>query len=111
YINSLYRVSGGLAETMAWSIEHPDTRLSREQVNEQLQIALTKHTDISALYSQYEANAYDGRDAELIGTEAIHTVPDTGSLEVYWIRDQSGNVVQERVLDASEKYAADKNEF
>ena len=111
YINSLYRVSGGLAETMAWSIEHPDTRLSREQVNEQLQIALTKHTDISALYSQYEAEAYDGRDAELIGTEAIHTVPDTGSLEVYWIRDQSGNVVQERVLDASEKYAADKNEF
>ncbi|BFM21539.1 methyl-accepting chemotaxis protein [Gilvimarinus japonicus] len=111
YINSLYRVSGGLADAMAWSITHPETRLTREQVNEQLQIALSKHQDISALYSQYEANAYDGRDQELIGSDAIHTVPSTGGLEIYWIRDQNGNIAQERVLDASEKYADEKNEF
>lgn len=111
YINSLFRVSNTLASEFAASISSSEHQLSRDQVNSLLESALNAHKDISALYNQYEPNAYDGRDNELIDSEAVHTVANSGALEIYWVRDENGQLQQERVEDSSEKYLSDKDEF
>ncbi|UTF58648.1 methyl-accepting chemotaxis protein [Gilvimarinus sp. DA14] len=115
YLNSLFRVSDTLASTLAANAINREgqneTELNRAQINQLVASTLASHPDISALYAQFEANAYDGLDGEYLGSDAIHSVPDTGSLEIYWIRDENGQLVQERVLDASEKYLDDTGEF
>ncbi|MDO3388472.1 methyl-accepting chemotaxis protein [Gilvimarinus sp. SDUM040013] len=111
YLNSLFRVTTTLASKFSDSIQEADHALSREQVNKLLSSTLSAHPDISALYNQYEADAYDGLDTEYVGSDAVHTVANTGALEIYWIRDASGQLQQERVEDSSEKYLDEKDEF
>ncbi|MDO3381266.1 methyl-accepting chemotaxis protein [Gilvimarinus algae] len=111
YLNSLFRVSNGLAQSLAWSAGSEAARLSRTQVNELIRTTLASHKDISALYAQFEAGAYDGADQSLLGTEAIHTVANSGALEIYWVRNSSGQLEQERVEDSTEKYLDERGEF
>lgn len=116
YLNSIFRVSGTLANNLAANVTEVGTiasadTLTRSQVNQLMAETLRSHPDISALYAQFEANAYDGLDGDYLDTDALHTVPSTGGLEIYWVRDENGQLVQERVIDASEKYQEETDEF
>ncbi len=112
YINSAYRVPLTVASILKNSIEAgPANRLSRDQVNLLLQATLAQHPDISSMYGQFEANGYDGEDRFWQGSDDIHTVESNGALEIYWIRNQQGQLEQQRVEGSEEKYVTTRNEF
>ena len=113
YLNSVFRVPLGVAKTLVHSIDHPEQALSRDQVNQLISSTLDQHQDISSMYAQFEPNGYDTLDASILesGEVAIHTVDNTGSLEIYWIRNQSGQLEQQKVEDATEKWNAEVGEF
>ncbi|MBU2887849.1 methyl-accepting chemotaxis protein [Gilvimarinus agarilyticus] len=111
YMNSLFRVTETLAGELSLSAANEQHRLNRAQVNLLTEATLTQHADISALYAQFEADAYDRQDTQLLGSEQVHTVANSGALEIYWIRDQAGQVHQERVEDSEEKYLDTRDEF
>ena len=111
FINGVFLLPTSVASNLSNSIEHSDSRYSREQVNQIAHSTLSENQGISSMYIQFEANAFDGLDGEFIDTDAIHTVPNSGALELYWIRDQAGEVSQERVMDSTEKHASAVGEF
>ena len=112
YINAAYRIPLSLAELVQGVItDTPDQQLSRSQMSELEGDILQANPDISAIYSQFEANGYDGRDAEFIGSDSIHTSGSIGNFDVYWIRTPDGKVEQQKVVDPEEKYSATRNEF
>lgn len=111
YIESVMRTPVSLSQVMAKSIESQTAPFSRDQANEIIKNTLEANHDISALYAQFEPNGFDGLDAERIDSGHIHTVPNTGSLEVYFIRNDNGEVEQEQVTDSEEKWNAEVGEF
>jgi len=111
FINGAFRVPLTVAAQLEQSIENPDTRLTRDQVNLLVESTLARHDNLSSMYAQFEANAYDGADTEFYGSGDIHTTPDTGSLEIYWIRDPEGRLEQQLVEDSAEKNNATVGEF
>lgn len=111
YIESVMRTPVSLSQVMAKSIESQTAPFSRDQANEIIKNTLEANHDISALYAQFEPNGFDGLDAERIDSGHIHTVPNTGSLEVYFIRNDNGELEQEQVTDSEEKWNAEVGEF
>lgn len=111
YIESVMRTPVSLSQVMAKSIENQTAPFSRDQANELIKNTLEANQDISALYAQFEPNGFDGLDAESIESGQIHTVPNSGSLEVYFIRNDDGGVEQEQVTDSEEKWNAEVGEF
>ena len=101
YIDSVMRIPITLSNTLSKSIESNQAILYREQVNELVQNSLVANEDISSLYAQFEPNGFDGLDDENLDSESIHTVPNSGSLEVYFIRNDNNQVEQERVTDST----------
>ncbi|MFY9180402.1 MAG: cache domain-containing protein, partial [Venatoribacter sp.] len=110
YINSAFRIPLTFKNVLEQSIQS-ENRLSRDQVNDMFQQLLIANKDISSAYVQFEANAYDGQDEEFTDGQALHSVADYGSFELYWYRNKEGKVTQESVEDIEEKHLADKNEF
>tara|TARA_R110000868_G_scaffold70029_11_gene206213 strand:- start:762 stop:2885 length:2124 start_codon:yes stop_codon:yes gene_type:complete len=86
----------------------PNETLSRTAVKELVRSALEANTQISAMYSQFEAQGYDGKDQSYIGNQAHST--ESGSLEIYWLRE-NGQIVYSAVDDSTEKYLDEKDEF
>lgn len=111
YINSVYRIPVSLANNLANSSAKGGEGITREHVNNLVSSTLASHKDISSMYAQFEPNGYDPFDADNIGSEAIYNVADTGALEIYWIRNQAGQLEQNRVEDSAEKYNAEVGEF
>lgn len=113
YINSAYRVPLGVANTLEHSISDSTHSLTRDQVNKLVSSTLAEHQDISSMYAQFESNGYDQLDQSLLGNpdRGIHTVANTGGLEIYWIRDQEGRLEQLEVEDSTEKWNAEVGEF
>ena len=111
YIDSVMRIPITLSNTLSKSIESNQAILYREQVNELVQNSLVANEDISSLYAQFEPNGFDGLDDENLDSESIHTVPNSGSLEVYFIRNDNNQVEQERVTDSTEKWNSEIGEF
>ncbi|MFP6790928.1 MAG: methyl-accepting chemotaxis protein [Thalassolituus sp.] len=109
YINAAYRIPTTMAAVIETAIENSDG--SRAQISEMMGAALKVNEDISSIYAQFEPNGFDGRDDEFVDSGLIYNAESTGSLEIYWIRDQSGQVEQQKVDDPNEKYLADLNEF
>ncbi len=109
YINSAYRVPRVLQRSIEGSIEskHP---LSRDQLNDLTEAALANNPDISATYTQFEANGYDGKDAEFVGTSAKHTNSQLGTVDIYWRRLSADKIVQESIA-VNDKYLDNRNEF
>ena len=108
--NESYVYPYKLANQMASSIEGklPEP-YSRGQVE-----AMTKNTlsysNVSSAYTQFEANKYDGKDAEFLQGHT-HSIPGSGSLEVYFVREQSGQISQQPVANPDEKHDATLDEF
>jgi methyl-accepting chemotaxis protein len=113
YINSAFRVPLSVASTLQSFIENDDAALSREQVNQLISSTLARHKDISSMYAQFEPNGFDTLDNYFVlsGEAPIHTVPATGSLEIYWIRTPDGKLEQQQVEEAEEKWNAEVGEF
>ncbi len=111
FLEGVFRIPLSAAETLSVSSTQEEDRFSRDQVNTLTQSLLQRHADISAIYAQFEPNGFDGADAQFIAQDVIHSVPDTGSLEVYLYRSADGKIGQDRVVDSSEKYDTTLNEF
>ncbi len=110
YINSAYSVALTTASIASDSIQHPNERLNRVQLSNLLEVSLSSNTNISSIYAHFEANAYDGQDANYVNSNAIHSTKQTGSFESYWIREDNGKVVAVQVKDPEEKYDAETDE-
>ncbi|MDM5133422.1 methyl-accepting chemotaxis protein [Aeromonas piscicola] len=107
-----YQVPLGIAAQLEGSMAQSDRILSRPQVETLLGSRLQQASGISSIYAQFEPNGYDGQDATW-PSGASHSVPNKGSLEIYFVRDQGGKVSQQQVDAAASdaKYDTSVNEF
>ena len=108
FINEAYRIPfsfAGMVEQT--SVDDP---LSRERLELAVAAVLKKNSQLSSMYAQFEPNGYDGRDSEYT-QGASHSVPESGTLEIYYTRNDDGTVEHHQVDDAAEKYLATLNEF
>ncbi|HDX8445192.1 methyl-accepting chemotaxis protein [Aeromonas hydrophila] len=107
-----YQVPLGMAAQLEGSMAQPDRLLSRHQVETLLQSRLQQAGGISSIYAQFEPDGYDGQDASW-QAGASHSVVGKGSLEIYFTRDQGGQISQQPVDAATSaaKYDTSVNEF
>lgn len=83
--------------------------LNRDQVEALVKSAL-KSGNTSSLYAQFEDNQFDGKDSEY--TQGYkHSVIGNGSFEVYFVKEDSGDITQEVVDDPNEKHDATLDEY
>ncbi|WP_323974619.1 methyl-accepting chemotaxis protein [Aeromonas hydrophila] len=107
-----YQVPLGMAAQLEGSMAQPDRLLSRPQVEMLLHSRLQQAGGISSIYAQFEPDGYDGQDASW-QAGASHSVVGKGSLEIYFTRDQGGQISQQPVDAATSaaKYDTSVNEF
>ncbi|WP_338883677.1 methyl-accepting chemotaxis protein [Aeromonas hydrophila] len=107
-----YQVPLGMAAQLEGSMAQPDRLLSRPQVETLLHSRLQQAGGISSIYVQFEPDGYDGQDASW-QAGASHSVVGKGSLEIYFTRDQGGQISQQPVDAATSaaKYDTSVNEF
>ncbi|EGX6955816.1 methyl-accepting chemotaxis protein [Aeromonas hydrophila] len=107
-----YQVPLGMAAQLEGSMAQPDRLLSRPQVETLLHSRLQQAGGISSIYAQFEPDGYDGQDASW-QAGASHSVVGKGSLEIYFTRDQGGQISQQPVDAAASavKYDTSVNEF
>ncbi|MFQ2165468.1 methyl-accepting chemotaxis protein [Aeromonas hydrophila] len=107
-----YQVPLGMAAQLEGSMAQPDRLLSRPQVETLLHSRLQQAGGISSIYAQFEPDGYDSQDASW-QAGASHSVVGKGSLEIYFTRDQSGQISQQPVDAATSaaKYDTSVNEF
>ncbi|MBL0562740.1 methyl-accepting chemotaxis protein [Aeromonas hydrophila] len=107
-----YQVPLGMAAQLEGSMAQPDRLLSRHLVETLLQSRLQQAGGISSIYAQFEPDGYDGQDASW-QAGASHSVVGKGSLEIYFTRDQGGQISQQPVDAATSaaKYDTSVNEF
>ena len=111
-LQQAYQIPLGMAAQLEGSMAQPDQRLSRPQVELLLGSRLRQANGISSIYAQFEPNGYDGQDADW-QTGASHSVAGKGSLEVYFTREQNGNIAQQTIDAATSdaKFDTSRNEF
>ena len=108
FINEAYRIPNSLAALLG---DAANTQtLNRDTVVSINRSILEKNRFLSSIYSQFEANAFDGQDARF-KQGYKHSVNGDGTLEVYITRDQNGIIEQQKVANAADKYLTSLNEF
>ncbi|RVU41682.1 methyl-accepting chemotaxis protein [Rheinheimera riviphila] len=80
---------------------------SREQVQQMAGELLSANSGISSLFGQFEPNGYDNADSNFSLAQSHSS--KTGSMEVYWVRE-NGGVKFVQVPDPAVKYADKKNQ-
>jgi methyl-accepting chemotaxis protein len=108
FINEAYRIPFSFAGLLEQSSKKDP--LSRERVELSVAAILQKNSQLSSMYAQFEPNAYDGLDSEYT-QGAPHSVVSSGTMEIYYTRNDDGTVEQNQVDDAAEKYITTLNEF
>ena len=109
YINRAFALPLTLANMLQNTSTHSgNIPFTRQQVLSLNKLALAANPQISALYSQFEANGYDQLDEEFDNTSEHST--SLGTMEVYWVRED-GQLAHYPTEDPQEKYAATKDEF
>jgi len=111
FIDGVFLIPITVASNLANAVELDDSPLTRDQVNQIAPSTLKVNEGISSMYIQFEPNGFDGLDADYLNTEDVHSVANTGGLEIYWIRDEQNQISQERVEDSTEKYVDTVGEF
>ena len=108
FINEAYRIPNSLAALLG---DAANTQtLDRDTVVSINRSILEKNRFLSSIYSQFEADAFDGQDAQF-KQGYKHSVNGDGTLEVYITRDQNGIIEQQKVANAADKYLTSLNEF
>ena len=109
FINEAYRIPYTFAGMLESSVDNPNG-LDRQAVEQSARALLVKNQQISSSYLHFEPDAFDGRDREFTGNHS-HSVPGAGSLELYMVRQNNGQVEQIAITEADSKYADTVNEF
>jgi len=109
FINEAYRVPFSFAAIVG-SQDAAASTLSRESVVQLNKSLIERNSNISSIYSQFEANGFDNKDAEFT-RGYTHSVAGAGTLEVYFTRSREGVIEQQVVEDVDEKYVTTLNEF
>ena len=108
FINEAYRVPFSLAAILG-----DDTTanvLTRKSVVELNRSIIKGNELLSSIYSQFEANGFDGNDQQYINGYD-HSVAGQGTFEIYFTRSREGVIEQQVIEDSSEKYVTTLNEF
>ncbi len=111
YINTAYQLPMTVASILQQSMSIDQLPLARVQVNSLIQAQLSANTNVSSFYTQFESNAFDGNDSAYLDSDADYNAMETGSLEIYWVRNREQKLIQYRIEDSNEKYADALNEF
>lgn len=111
YINSAYQVPMAMKSIIESSINSNQSSLSRSQINLLIKAQLAANPNISSMYTQFDADGFDGNDIAYQYSYDDYNAVGTGSLEVYWVRDPQQQLVQFRIENSQEKYADSLNEF
>ena len=111
YINSAYQVPMTMKSIIETSINSAQVPFSRSQINLLIQAQLAANTNISSMYTQFEADDYDANDIAYQDSSADYNALNSGALEIYWVRDRQKNLVQYRIENSQEKYVDTVNEF
>ncbi|WP_448211577.1 methyl-accepting chemotaxis protein [Colwellia sp. MEBiC06753] len=108
--NQSFSVPFNLAKQITDNIEGTiPGSLNRDQVEAIVKNTLS-HSNTSSIYAQFEDNAFDGRDKDF--TQGYtHSVVGHGSFEVYFVREDNGNISQEIVDDPKEKHDQTLDEY
>lgn len=107
FINEAYRVPYSFVAL--FQDTGPDA-LNRELARKAVKDTLTHNKQISSFYAQFEANGFDAFDSEHLSGNN-HSVKGAGSFEVYFVRENSGSIIQSEITDANDKYDTTLNEF
>lgn len=90
YLNRAFDIPLGLAGILSATAEGTgQAPFSRDQLQKLVEESLSANQHVSALYSEFEPNGYDGLDKQSIGT-GVHTSSKDGSLGLYWVRSPEG---------------------
>ena len=108
FINEAYRVPYSFAAILG--DEQAANAITRDAVVELNRALLEKTTLLSSIYTQFERNGFDGRDANFI-SGYDHSVAGAGTLEIYFTRNRDGAIEQQVVEDVEEKYVDKLSEF
>jgi len=112
FIDSVFRIPLSLEKIIQRSVKAgDDSHLSRNQLGQLTGNILQANQDISAVYVQFEPDGYDSMDKSLLGHDTINTLGSTGTLEIYWVRNNSGLTEQQKVHTTESKYYEKVNEF
>ena len=105
-----FSLPGNLANQITSNIEGDiPLALNRDQIEAIVKNAL-KSSNTSSIYAQFESNQFDGKDDEY--TQGFsHSVAGNGSFEVYFVKEDSGNISQEIIEDAEEKHDKTLDEY
>ncbi|WP_028301644.1 methyl-accepting chemotaxis protein [Oceanospirillum beijerinckii] len=108
YMNQSFLTPLTMKSVVEAAVADPGTRLSRNEVQQLARQALSANTNVSSAYIQFEKNAYDSNDQEMIGS-GDHTTT-IGTLETYWVREGS-NLTHYVTEDPESKYVATPNDL
>ncbi|MGL5359794.1 MAG: cache domain-containing protein, partial [Shewanella sp.] len=109
FMNESFRVPFTFTGILESSAEQ--TPLKRDVVEQTVAAVLKKNQQVSSIYTHFEANSYDNRDSEFINQQVSHSVLSSGTLEIYYLRDENGVIKHHQVDDSAEKYITTVNEF
>lgn len=85
-----------LAQTLQAAKTDPEINLTRAQVDAMLRRVLVNNPDFLGVYTLWEPNAFDGKDADYANTPGHD---ETGRYIPYWVRDENGNFHVEPLAD------------
>lgn len=111
FMNESYKTPLIVNNMIQQSMMGGNQPLDRELMSQLVGSGLAENTHLSSMYVQFEKNGYDNNDHLYINSDALHTVPQTGSLEIYWFKESENTLIQEQVEDPNEKYLDGTNEF
>ena len=108
--NESYVYPYKLANQISASIEgeFPEP-FSRDQVEAMVGNTLS-YSKVSSMYAQFDANQFDGND-DNFRSGYKHSVVGTGSLEVYFVREQGNAISQPIIENSTDKYDETLDEF
>jgi len=110
-IRPAFQTARVLAQTLATlvgqqggALDSTAAAIDRESVNRILQSILREHPGFLALYTAWEPNAFDGRDAEFVGQTGTDA---SGRFIPYWSLAADGALVLEPLVDYETPGAGD----
>ncbi|GAA4501398.1 methyl-accepting chemotaxis protein [Pseudaeromonas paramecii] len=112
FMNQAYRIPLTVAGMLNEGINRPEQAPARSQVEQLLRGIIDNEPNISSIYAQFEPGGYTDKDSDWQqGTS--HSVQGKGTLELYFTRDDQGNITQQAVDEAASnaKYDTSLNEF
>ncbi len=109
--SSLLNRSFDVASSLAHIMSHASSGgegipLSRASVRQITRNMISAQPMVSAIYTQFDRNTYDGRDDEFRGNTDLAS--DTGNMGVYWVREDSK--INQLFITNAEQYDAELDE-